>query len=137
MASWPCCCRAPSTKSRNRSRWAEQWRRKPSALFSNTAATTASTFRAIPIPRFGRLPSRHERTPAHNDRQASCTSATERRLRRGPCSRKPPYHILAHPDDPKRAVTVPVHGNRDLKPGTLRSILRQAGLTAEELRDLL
>jgi predicted RNA binding protein YcfA (HicA-like mRNA interferase family) len=47
------------------------------------------------------------------------------------------HHILAHPDDPKRAVTVPVHGNRDLKPGTLRSILRQAGLTAEELRNLL
>ena len=47
------------------------------------------------------------------------------------------HHILAHPDDPKRAVTVPVHGNRDLKPGTLRSILRQAGLSVDELRDLL
>jgi predicted RNA binding protein YcfA (HicA-like mRNA interferase family) len=47
------------------------------------------------------------------------------------------HHILAHPDDPKRAVTVPLHSNRDLKPGTLRSILRQAGLTAEEMRNLL
>ena len=47
------------------------------------------------------------------------------------------HHILAHPTGPKRAVTVPVHGNRDLKPGTLRSILRQAGVTADELRNLL
>ncbi|MGH2602936.1 MAG: type II toxin-antitoxin system HicA family toxin [Dehalococcoidia bacterium] len=34
-------------------------------------------------------------------------------------------------------VTVPVHGNRDLPTGTLRSILRQADLTPEELADLL
>jgi len=47
------------------------------------------------------------------------------------------HHVMAHPDDPKRAVTVPVHGNRDLKPGTLRSVIRQAGLTAEEFRQLL
>ena len=45
--------------------------------------------------------------------------------------------ILAHRDDPGRAVTVPIHGSKDLKPGTLRSIVRQAGLTVEELRDLL
>jgi hypothetical protein len=32
--------------------------------------------------------------------------------------------------------SVPVH-NRDLKRGTLRAILREAGLTADELRDLL
>lgn len=34
-------------------------------------------------------------------------------------------------------VVVPVHGNRDLPLGTLRSILRQAGITAEELLRLL
>ena len=34
-------------------------------------------------------------------------------------------------------VTVPVHGNRDLPPGTVKSILVQAGLTADELRSLL
>ncbi len=34
-------------------------------------------------------------------------------------------------------VVVPVHGHRDLPAGTLKAILRQAGLTAEELTDLL
>lgn len=47
------------------------------------------------------------------------------------------HHILARPDDPARAVIVPVHGNRDLKPGTLRSIVRQAGLSIEEFLELL
>lgn len=51
-------------------------------------------------------------------------------------------HILVDPGDPRRAVTVPVHGGRDLKPGTLqpgtlRAIIRQAGMTIEEFRDLL
>jgi predicted RNA binding protein YcfA (HicA-like mRNA interferase family) len=36
----------------------------------------------------------------------------------------------------KLRVTVPYH-NRDLKPGTLASIIEQAGLTVEELLDLL
>lgn len=47
------------------------------------------------------------------------------------------HYILSHSDDPARAVTVPVHGNRDLKPGTLRSIVRQAGLSVEEFLELL
>lgn len=47
------------------------------------------------------------------------------------------HYLLAHPSDPGRAVTVPYHGTRDLKPGTLRSIIRQAGLTVEEFRALL
>ena len=34
-------------------------------------------------------------------------------------------------------VTVPVHGGEALKPGTIRSILRQVGLTAEEFTALL
>jgi predicted RNA binding protein YcfA (HicA-like mRNA interferase family) len=34
-------------------------------------------------------------------------------------------------------VVVPVHGGRTLPAGTLRSILRQAGLDTEDLRDLL
>lgn len=41
------------------------------------------------------------------------------------------------PGDTARTVTVPVHGGRDLKPGTLRSIIRQAGFTLEEFADLL
>lgn len=47
------------------------------------------------------------------------------------------HYLLAHPEDPTRAVTVPYHGSRDLKPGTIRSIIRQAGLSAEEFRKLL
>ncbi|HEY7462206.1 MAG TPA: type II toxin-antitoxin system HicA family toxin [Gemmatimonadota bacterium] len=34
-------------------------------------------------------------------------------------------------------VVVPLHGNRDLPAGTLKAILRQAGLTAETLIELL
>ena len=47
------------------------------------------------------------------------------------------HHVLVHPADARRTVTVPFHGARDLKPGTLRNIIRQAGLTVEEFRDLL
>jgi predicted RNA binding protein YcfA (HicA-like mRNA interferase family) len=47
------------------------------------------------------------------------------------------HHLLIHPADPGRMVTVPFHGARDLKPGTLRSIIRQSGLSVEEFRDLL
>jgi len=47
------------------------------------------------------------------------------------------HRLLVDPDDPTRAVTVPVHGGRDLRPGTLRSIIRQSGLTVDEFRDLL
>jgi predicted RNA binding protein YcfA (HicA-like mRNA interferase family) len=47
------------------------------------------------------------------------------------------HHVLTFPDDLTRTVTVPVHGNRDLKPGTLRSIIRQTGLSVEEFTQLL
>jgi predicted RNA binding protein YcfA (HicA-like mRNA interferase family) len=46
------------------------------------------------------------------------------------------HHYLKHPDKAGLLVVVPYHG-RDLKRGTLRSILRQAGLTIDELVDLL
>jgi predicted RNA binding protein YcfA (HicA-like mRNA interferase family) len=46
------------------------------------------------------------------------------------------HHLLVHRNDPMRRVTVPVHGGKDLKAGTLRSIIRQAGLAVEEFRDL-
>jgi predicted RNA binding protein YcfA (HicA-like mRNA interferase family) len=39
--------------------------------------------------------------------------------------------------DDSRTVIVPVHGNRDIPPGTLRSILTQAGLPVDEFIDLL
>jgi len=47
------------------------------------------------------------------------------------------HHMLVHTTDARRTVTVPFHGDRSLRPGTLRNILRQAGLTVEGFRDLL
>lgn len=43
---------------------------------------------------------------------------------------------LRHPDRPSRLV-VPVHVGAILKPGLLKGILDDAGMTAEELRNLL
>ena len=40
-----------------------------------------------------------------------------------------------HPDG--RRTTVPVHSGRDIGPGLLRKILRDIGITPEELRKLL
>ena len=47
------------------------------------------------------------------------------------------HHVLTYPGDPTRTVVVPVHSGRDLKPGTLRSVVRQAGFTPEEFAKLL
>lgn len=47
------------------------------------------------------------------------------------------HHILIYPGDSSRTVTVPVHANRDLKPGTLRSIIRQTGFSVDEFAKLL
>jgi predicted RNA binding protein YcfA (HicA-like mRNA interferase family) len=44
---------------------------------------------------------------------------------------------LVHASDPARKVTVPLHGSADLKRGTLRSIIAQAGLTQAEFPTLL
>lgn len=43
---------------------------------------------------------------------------------------------LIHTTDPTRKITVPVHSG-DLKRGTLRAIIAQAGLTVEEFIALL
>jgi predicted RNA binding protein YcfA (HicA-like mRNA interferase family) len=42
------------------------------------------------------------------------------------------HHVYRHPGT-GRSVTVPVQGNADLKPGTQRSIMRDAGTTATDL----
>lgn len=42
------------------------------------------------------------------------------------------HHIYAHPDNP-RILTVPVHGNQDLKKGTLNQLLKDSGLTENDL----
>ncbi|HOD83454.1 MAG TPA: type II toxin-antitoxin system HicA family toxin [Phycisphaerae bacterium] len=52
------------------------------------------------------------------------------RLRRDGGSK---HHVLNHPDIPG-IVTVPRHPR--VKPGTLRSIIRQAGLTVKAFLDL-
>jgi len=43
---------------------------------------------------------------------------------------------LENPGRPRNSVTVAVHGNRDLPEGTLRAILRRAGLSREEFEVL-
>jgi predicted RNA binding protein YcfA (HicA-like mRNA interferase family) len=45
------------------------------------------------------------------------------------------HHVLRHPDG--RGTSVPVHGNQDVRVGTLRGILRDCGLTADEFLKLL
>lgn len=42
------------------------------------------------------------------------------------------HMILHHNSDHAKRVTLPIH-NRDLKPGTLNSILKQAGIRRKEL----
>jgi predicted RNA binding protein YcfA (HicA-like mRNA interferase family) len=46
------------------------------------------------------------------------------------------HYFLRHRKDPSRQTVVPVH-RRDLPPGTLRAILRQAGLSRAQFPDLL
>ena len=41
---------------------------------------------------------------------------------------------LRHSVDLTRRTTVPVHGSKAVRPGTLRAILRGAGLTVDELQ---
>lgn len=41
------------------------------------------------------------------------------------------HHTFKHPDG--RRVTVPVHGNRDLRKGTQHDIMKHAGLTDDDL----
>lgn len=45
------------------------------------------------------------------------------------------HHIYYHPES-KRRVTVPLH-KKDLPKGTLLEILKQAGLSKKELKELL
>jgi len=41
------------------------------------------------------------------------------------------HHIMRHPDG--RGTTVSVHGNRDMAKGTLRGILKDVGMTIDQL----
>jgi predicted RNA binding protein YcfA (HicA-like mRNA interferase family) len=46
------------------------------------------------------------------------------------------HYLLLDPERPQRAAIVPFT-TKTLKPGTLRNILRQTGLNADDLRELL
>ncbi|MBC7793534.1 MAG: type II toxin-antitoxin system HicA family toxin [Clostridia bacterium] len=46
------------------------------------------------------------------------------------------HHYLRRVES-TQLVCVPIHGNKDLPSGTLRSILKQAELTAEQLIEIL
>jgi predicted RNA binding protein YcfA (HicA-like mRNA interferase family) len=47
------------------------------------------------------------------------------------------HYVLKHPDQPAVRIVVPFHGSADVKPGIRRAILRQAGLSIDELIRLL
>jgi predicted RNA binding protein YcfA (HicA-like mRNA interferase family) len=47
------------------------------------------------------------------------------------------HYVLKHPDRPAVRIVVPCRGSADVKRGILRSILRQAGLAADDLARLL
>ncbi len=46
------------------------------------------------------------------------------------------HRIFSHTEN-KKIIPVPVHGNRDIKKGTLHSIIKQTGLTRDEFMALL
>ena len=45
-------------------------------------------------------------------------------------------HVTMFNPVSRRHTTVPVHAARDMKTGTVRNVLRQAGLSVEEFREL-
>jgi predicted RNA binding protein YcfA (HicA-like mRNA interferase family) len=46
-------------------------------------------------------------------------------------------HVTLVDDQRQRVAVVRLHGGRDISPGSLRSIIKQSGLTVEAFRDLL
>lgn len=47
------------------------------------------------------------------------------------------HHVLRRSGVPGSKVIIPIHGARDIPPGTIHSIVKQAGLTVDEFIDLL
>ncbi|MBO0906462.1 type II toxin-antitoxin system HicA family toxin [Jiella sonneratiae] len=47
------------------------------------------------------------------------------------------HHVMERVAPVRRAVVVPVHGNRDIPIGTLRAIIKQAGMSEEDFIALL
>lgn len=46
-------------------------------------------------------------------------------------------HAVFYRARDQRRVVIPMHGSKDLKPGTLRGIINDMGLTVEEFADKL
>ena len=46
------------------------------------------------------------------------------------------HHVMKNPEHFCR-LSIPVHGKKELKSGTLRRLIRDAGLTVDEFRGLL
>ena len=46
-------------------------------------------------------------------------------------------HLIFRHDQTGKIIPVPIHGNKDAKTGTLRSIIRQSGVSLEEFFNLL
>ena len=46
-------------------------------------------------------------------------------------------HHIVKKDGHRVLLSIPVHGNKALKPGTLRALIRDAGLTVAEFVELL
>jgi predicted RNA binding protein YcfA (HicA-like mRNA interferase family) len=51
--------------------------------------------------------------------------------------RKGSHVTVVHREEMKRIAVVPVHKGHDVRPGTLRSILKSTGLTTDQLKALL
>jgi predicted RNA binding protein YcfA (HicA-like mRNA interferase family) len=47
------------------------------------------------------------------------------------------HAIVVHRSDPTRRAVIPVHGNKVVRPGTLRAILDGLRLTVEEIKTKL
>ena len=47
------------------------------------------------------------------------------------------HKVFQHPDDPLRRTIVSDHRGKDVPKGTLRAIIRQAGLTVDEFINLM
>jgi predicted RNA binding protein YcfA (HicA-like mRNA interferase family) len=46
------------------------------------------------------------------------------------------HHVLRHRTDRERRIVIPLH-NKDLKPGTLHRIIKDAGMSVEDFTVLL
>ena len=107
-------------------------RRSPTcARLSRWCWTKTGSPSSSPAPWTSRLPDRPGLPAIPGDELIRALQAAGFRVIRTRGS----HRRLKHPDG--RATTVPVHAGRDVPKGTLRAVLRDVGLTADDLRQLL